>query len=722
MDPIGNDPIHLNAELDIRIQLWEDARVARRLDPGLARLKTGPIPPEFPTAPKTHRDLTELGLEQGGSFLLAGISRGKKGIRAYRLLENGGRWQATPRQPQRIEESWEFPKVDGERERHHLKTQANRGSARIRPSPGHLLGPLIMGGDLASQGRATGNREPRSHPPLRFCGQNSQALGQSTAEKHQEAKGNHDKSHEGTGGPPSGYSSGLREMRTPDKLLQVLPLISAPDPEGPDRTLMAILTRYLIRSHLGPFLFSFLLITSLLFINTIAIRLKDLVGKGLPWSVLLQVAGLALPHTVALTFPMAVLVAVLFAYSELTAENEITAMTAGGINPVRLLLPLVGIGIILAQLMFLFDDRVLPEANHSLRKLLVDVTNKSPTLQLREHVVNEIRASTTGSQPTYYLQAVRIDPVTSFMQDIVIYDVSDPQARRTTYADSGTMAFNENQTDLFLTLYDGELREVPNRDADSFQRAFFEKQFYPIRGINDLFERGGATDFRSDREMSTDMLADSVQGAREAREEYLAITKEEALFAVRRALGWQLAGDSLAPPDAAAASARPEPNAPRRPGELLPRDDVTAAVHQSSRANALAARTLLQSAIEKRVEIHKKYAIAFTCIVFVLIGAPLAIRFPRGGVGMVITASVAVFALFWISLIAGEALADRGHVGPAIAMWGPNLILLPLGLYMVRGMSRQVATARGGGWDDLFFTMANGIRKPFRNLARRRRG
>ena len=154
---------------------------------------------------------------------------------------------------------------------------------------------------------------------------------------------------------------------------------------------MAILIRYLIRSHIGPFLFSFTLITGLLFLNTIAQRLDQLMGKGLPWTVLGQFALLALPHTVALTLPMSVLVAVLFAFSDLTAENEITAMTGGGVNPVRLLLPLVGIGVILAGAMFLFNDRVLPETNHALRKLLVDVNRKSPTFQLREQVLNEIR-------------------------------------------------------------------------------------------------------------------------------------------------------------------------------------------------------------------------------------------------------------------------------------------------------------------------------------------
>ena len=122
------------------------------------------------------------------------------------------------------------------------------------------------------------------------------------------------------------------------------------------------------------------------------------------------------------------------------------------------------------------------------------------------------------------------------------------------------------------------------------------------------------------------------------------------------------------------------------------------------------------AAIKYRVEIHKKYAIAFACIVFVLLGAPLAVRFPRGGVGMVITASVVIFAIFWMSLIGGETLADRGYMSPAMSMWLPNLVLLPIGIIMVSRMSKQMATARAGGWDDLFFTLTKWVRRPFQKV------
>jgi lipopolysaccharide export system permease protein len=480
---------------------------------------------------------------------------------------------------------------------------------------------------------------------------------------------------------------------------------------------MSILIRYLIRSHIGPFLFSLTLLTGLLFLNTVAQRLDQLIGKGLPWTVLAQFALLALPHTVALTLPMSVLVAVLYAFSDLTAENEITAMTGGGVNPVRILLPLVGIGVILAGGMFLFNDKVLPESNHALKNLLVDIGRKSPTFQLREQVVNEVVAENESSRRVYFLQAARIDPVTSELEDIVIYDVSDPSAQRTTYAKRGTMAFSPDQTDLYLNLYQGSVFEVPSERLGGFQQAEFGQQFLPIKGISNILERGYSSDYRSDRELSTEMLGWRAIGYDRDRVELSDEAQASSLLAVRRALGWTGSGDNMAPPKPSeraegAANDRVLPAAQQQPEPMAP-DGVTRAAVNSVKTLADRDDSLRLAAIRYRVEIHKKYAIAFACIVFVLLGAPLAVRFPRGGVGMVITASVVIFAIFWMSLIGGETLADRGYVSPALAMWLPNLVLLPIGIVMVGRMSRQVATARAGGWDDLIFTLTRWIRQPF---------
>jgi lipopolysaccharide export system permease protein len=96
------------------------------------------------------------------------------------------------------------------------------------------------------------------------------------------------------------------------------------------------------------------------------------------------------------------------------------------------------------------------------------------------------------------------------------------------------------------------------------------------------------------------------------------------------------------------------------------------------------------------VEIQKKFALAFACIVFVMIGAPIALRFPRGGVGLVIGASVGIFALYYIGLVGGEALADRLIMEPFLAMWLTNILFLGIAALLLSRMGKEGATARGG--------------------------
>ncbi len=135
----------------------------------------------------------------------------------------------------------------------------------------------------------------------------------------------------------------------------------------------------------------------------------------------------------------------------------------------------------------------------------------------------------------------------------------------------------------------------------------------------------------------------------------------------------------------------PDPSGSRLKGELM--------INRSEQRTADAQAALYQ------VEIHKKYSIAASCLVFVLIGAPVALRFPRGGVGLVIGASVFIFGVYYVGLIGGETLADATILSPFWAMWGPNLLMTAVGLVMFARLGYEHATTRGGGWGDRFKTL-----------------
>jgi lipopolysaccharide export system permease protein len=82
------------------------------------------------------------------------------------------------------------------------------------------------------------------------------------------------------------------------------------------------------------------------------------------------------------------------------------------------------------------------------------------------------------------------------------------------------------------------------------------------------------------------------------------------------------------------------------------------------------------------VEVHKKYSIPVACIVFVLLGVPLGALARRSGVGIGVGFSIGFFILYWICLIGGEKLADRAVISPFLGMWGGNIIMGAIGVFL----------------------------------------
>ena len=472
---------------------------------------------------------------------------------------------------------------------------------------------------------------------------------------------------------------------------------------------MTILTRYLIRSHVGPFLFTFSLLTGLLFLNTVTRLLQDLVGKGLPREVILEALVLSFPHTVALTLPMAVLPAVLYTFSELAAASEIVAMSGGGVQPRRLFLPVLLLGALLSGITYTFNDRILPEANHQLKNLRNSIRQKSPTFQLRERVVNLIEAG-NGLGP-YYMRVDKIDPMSNELTDVVIYDMSQQGVRRTTYAARGNMQLDAAFTDLQLRLHDGHMYEVGSGDVGSFQQTGFEQQLYMLRGVGDVFEDLGDNQ-RSDREMSVALLRDSADAKRLAIDAIREESRENAVRAVMRALGRGPASDSTRSRGTSFAKTMA-----LSPGSRLSSDEITRTVALTARTNTARLDALRKRASQYGVEIHKKLVIATACMVFVLIGVPVGIRFPRGGVSMVIVVSAVVIGVYQYGLTTGEDWADRDLAAPFWTMWAPSLIFVTVGIFLVSRMGRWTATARESGWREIWVA-ARGL--PGR-LRRRRR-
>ncbi len=481
---------------------------------------------------------------------------------------------------------------------------------------------------------------------------------------------------------------------------------------------MRILSRYLLKQHLVPFVFALSALTAFQLLNQIARRFGDLVGKGLPGSVIVEVFALSIPFIVTTTLSMAVLMAVLYAVSRLAAEHELAAMQASGVSLGRIMAPLLAAATGLAVLALLFSDQVLPRSNHRLRTLLTDISRKKPTFSLKEQAINEVQRN------RFFLRAARINQSTFALRDVTIYDLSDQDRKRIIYADSGRMALSPDQEVLYLTLYDGVLHELSRSDARTFQQAQFRRNVIRVEGVGNVLTRTAEDDYKGDREMGICEMEHIIRTAR--REAEISARRNRAARdnGVRALVGLQpVAPDTVVPlgdyspyckllrrvaagllPLELRAQERRRP--PSRPDSAMlerfnepgRRAFTTGKLERPRLPDLLTWRDRERSAEIRAanylVELHKKYAIAAACIVFVLVGVPAAVRFAGGGTGFVIGVSLVVFTIYYVGLIGGESLANRLIIPAFWAMWTPNVLFTAIGLVGLWQFRRPLAAGR----------------------------
>ena len=492
----------------------------------------------------------------------------------------------------------------------------------------------------------------------------------------------------------------------------------------------------MLREHLGPLLFALTALTSILLLQYVGKNIGQLVGKGLsPW-VIVEFFALSIPLTVALTLPMAVLVATLYAFSRLAAENEITALKASGVSLVSVLKPVLWAALGVTLLMIVFNDQVLPRANHRLAILQRDIAQKKPTFGLREQVINEV------SPGKFYLRAGHLDENSNRMREVTIYDMGDPSRRRTIYADSGNMQMSRGMNDLELTLYSGHMQDVPTATPTQLQRLYFNVDFVRMRGVGNQFQKSTGDTYKGSREMTVCEMSRAVKRARsdylmaeqdfqrakqQAVEEHLAISAKAkklkpkppnsidisslycgltSLFKVKTAHA-QTRTESSTAPDFKRPVFRPTNG-----GNV---SQAAAGGPPSAQVEMTMNRLTESSEVmnELSVEINKKFALAVACFVFVLLGAPIALRFPRGGVGLTIGVSLVVFALYYVCLIGGQALGNRGIIPPAISMWMADVLFAGIALWLLAKMGTEGSTARGGDMREMFESMREWAKKRF---------
>ncbi len=423
---------------------------------------------------------------------------------------------------------------------------------------------------------------------------------------------------------------------------------------------MKILYRYIFREHIGPFFFGLAVIMFVLVMDFILEVLNLIIGKGLNAFVILQVFALNLAWMLALAVPMAVLISTLMAFGRLSQDNEITALRSSGVSLYRLIAPPLAVSIFLAIGMAYFNDRVLPELNHQARLLMTDIHQKRPTWNLKENVfIDEI--------PGYHILIKKIDPHSSNVQGVTIYDVENRRFPRTIIAEKGNVEFTPDGNTLIFQLFNGEIHEMDEDSPQRYRKVNFDKQIIYIHDIGNELVRS-QSDYRTDREKNSHQMMDDVKKLGGS-----VILSQEQIGKTTK-LTWDQLKSSIPHGKSAAIE-------PGMALEKLIKENQGILNQITSEEQNIENQRRYENSL--LVEVHKKYALAVACVVFILVGAPLGIMAKKGGVAVGLGLSLGFFVLYWAFLIGGEELADRQYISAFWAMWSANILIGGAGIYIL---------------------------------------
>lgn len=132
---------------------------------------------------------------------------------------------------------------------------------------------------------------------------------------------------------------------------------------------MKLLDKLVIKDLIPMFGFSIALFTSLWFAGGPILEAVRNLASGIPIFIVLRLLILNIPVVLALTFPMAVVLAVLNGYGRISADSEAVAIYAGGIPFARAALPAVMFGLLASIAGFLLNNFFAVEANYQITSL-----------------------------------------------------------------------------------------------------------------------------------------------------------------------------------------------------------------------------------------------------------------------------------------------------------------------------------------------------------------
>lgn len=227
-----------------------------------------------------------------------------------------------------------------------------------------------------------------------------------------------------------------------------------------------ILDRYVFKELGPPFTIGVGVFTFFLVIDRIY-QLTDLViTKSVPFALVLPLLIYMLPSFLALTLPMALLVAVLLVCGRLAGDLEVAALKASGVSPLRLFRPFVAVAVLVTLLIAWLTLVVGPWSSGAFQRQLFRILQSRASTGIKERTF-----SATFNQFVVYVD--EISPSQVRLKGLLVSDERNPEQSRIIVAREGRLLSDEATRRITLRFLDGSISESDVGDRRRFRQTYF---------------------------------------------------------------------------------------------------------------------------------------------------------------------------------------------------------------------------------------------------------
>ncbi|WP_416242053.1 LptF/LptG family permease [Arenibacter sp. GZD-96] len=448
--------------------------------------------------------------------------------------------------------------------------------------------------------------------------------------------------------------------------------------------------------------------------QTIWLFIDDLAGKGLDVMIIGKFLFYIMPNLTEKVLPLTVLLSSILTFGTFAENYEFAAMKASGISLQRAMLSLIVFVTFLGGVTFYFADNVIPAAEQKIYNLRRNIAQVKPAVAIAEGVFSDFEG--TGMN-------IKVDKKYGdndrFLQNVIIHKKTKTYINNTVIkAKTGELVSSEDSDILSLVLRDGHYYEdLKPKDTKDDPKNPFAKSDFETYVMNMDFSELNNVDLEAEREVNTDKM----KNVSRLRKDIDSLKNDniDAVTAfsknISNRMGAFLPQKQRDTSLATSAKTRKKDTLTALEGfenelaildikdipELYPEYQKIQIYNNAKNASASIVTTIEGKKLEfqKRFKVynmhilslHKKFALAFSCIILFFVGAPLGAIIRKGGLGLPMVIAIILFLIYYfIGVFAGN-YAKEGNIHPIFGAWLATMIMLPLGIILT-----QRATADKG--------------------------